>query len=161
MGYYRQDLKVGEDRELCLRLKRKLKLEWAYEPRALWYHKYPYGLKVILRKAFRNGLNVVKFNKILGIHKKVFVRSIAYVILIASFLASIALAIMHKDTLLTLYPLLLASLAFTYPIYQLSSRGISIKEFNEYVLLFPLVQGLETLLFSIGYIIGSLRALRR
>ena len=160
IGYYRGDLKVGTDRELCLRLKKKLGLEWAYEPRALWYHKYPYSLKAILRKAFRNGLNVVKFNKILGIHKKVFARSIAYVILIASFLASIALAITHKDALFTLYPLLLASLAFAYPIYQLSSKGISIKEFKEYVLLFPLVQGLETLLFSIGYIVGTLRALR-
>jgi glycosyltransferase involved in cell wall biosynthesis len=155
IGYYRGDLKVGTDRELCLRLKKKLGLEWAYEPKALWYHKYPYSLKAILRKAFRNGLNVVKFNKIIGIHKKIFTRSIVYVILIASFLVSIALAIMHKDILLTLYSLLLTSLAFTYPIYQLSSRGISIKEFKEYVLLFPLVQGLETLFFSIGYILGS------
>jgi glycosyltransferase involved in cell wall biosynthesis len=160
IGHYRGDLKVGTDRELCLRLKKKLDLKWAYEPKALWYHKYPYSLKAILCKAFRNGLNVVKFNKILGIHKKMFARSIAYVILVAFFLASIALAIIRKDTLFTLYPILLTSLAFTYPIYQLSSRGISIKEFKEYVLLFPLVQGFETLLLSIGYIIGALRALR-
>jgi glycosyltransferase involved in cell wall biosynthesis len=158
IGYYRGDLKVGTDRELCLRLKRKLGLEWAYEPRALWYHRYPYSFKAILRKAFRNGFNVIKFNKVIGIHRKMFLRSVAYVTLVASFLASIVLAITYKNISYILYPLLLILSTLIYPAYQLAIRDISIKEFKEYILLFPLVQGLETLFFSVGYILGTLRS---
>jgi glycosyltransferase involved in cell wall biosynthesis len=158
IGYYRGDLKVGTDRELCLRLKRKLGLEWAYEPRALWYHRYPYSFKAILRKAFRNGFNVIKFNKIIGLHRKMFLRSVAYVTLVASFLASIVLAITYKNISYILYPLLLILSTLIYPAYQLAIRDISIKEFKEYILLFPLVQGLETLFFSVGYILGTLRS---
>jgi hypothetical protein len=158
IGYYRSDLRVGEDRELSLRLKRKLELEYAYEPKALWYHKYPYSFKAILRKAFRNGFNVIKFNKVIGIHRKMFLRSVAYVVLVASFLASIVLAITYKNISYILYPLLLILSALIYPAYKLAIRDISIKEFKEYILLFPLVQGLETLFFSIGYILGTLRS---
>jgi glycosyltransferase involved in cell wall biosynthesis len=160
IGYYREDLKIGEDRELSLRLKKKLGLEFAYEPRALWYHRYPYSLKVILRKAFWGGFNVVKFNKIIGIHRKMLLRSVLYIIVVAFFAASIALTIIHRDILYILYPLLLILSAFFYPAYQLASRGISIKEFKEYILLFPLVQGLKTLFFSVGYIFGTLKNLR-
>jgi glycosyltransferase involved in cell wall biosynthesis len=156
IGYYRGDLKVGEDREFCLRMKKKLGLEWAYEPKALWYHKYPYGFKAILRKAFRNGFNLIKFNKIIGIHRKVFLYSIAYIIFVTSLAISIVLAITYKNLLYILYPSFFLLFAFIYPAYRLIIRGISIKEFKEYVLLFPLVQGLETLLYSIGYILGTL-----
>jgi len=156
IGYYMRNLKVGEDRELSLRVKRKLGLEWAYEPKALWYHKYPYSFKAILHKAFRNGFNVIKFNKILGIHRKMFLRSVAYITLIASFVASITLAITHKNITYILYSFLLILSALIYPAYQLAIRGISIKEFKEYVLLFPLVQGLEMLFFSIGYVLGTI-----
>jgi glycosyltransferase involved in cell wall biosynthesis len=158
IGYYRGDLKVGTDRELCLRLKRELGLEWAYEPRALWYHKYPYSFKTILRKAFQNGFNVIKFNKIIGIHRKMFLRSVAYVVLVVSFIVSITLAITYKNILYILYPLSLILSTLIYPAYQLAIRDMSIKEFKEYVLLFPLVQGLETLFFSVGYILGTLRS---
>jgi glycosyltransferase involved in cell wall biosynthesis len=158
IGYYRGDLKVGTDRELCLRLKKKLGLEWAYEPRALWYHRYPYSFKAMLRKAFRNGFNVIKFNKVIGIHRKMFLRSVAYVVLVASSIVSITLAITYKNISYILYPLLLILSALIYPAYQLAIRDISIKEFKEYVLLFPLVQGLETMFFSVGYILGALRS---
>jgi len=87
-------------------------------------------------------------------------RSVLYIIVVAFFAASIALTIIHRDILYILYPLLLILSAFFYPAYQLASRGISIKEFKEYILLFPLVQGLKTLFFSVGYILGTLKNLR-
>jgi len=158
IGCYRGDLKVGTDRELCLRLKRKLGLEWAYEPRALWYHRYPYSFKTILRKAFRNGFNVIKFNKIIGIHRRMLLRSIAYLIFLASLAIVVVLAIAYRHILYLLYPLLLMLFTLIYPAYRLATRGIKLKEFKEYILLFPLVQALETLFFSIGYILGTLKS---
>jgi glycosyltransferase involved in cell wall biosynthesis len=157
IGYYRSDLKIGEDRELCLRLKRLLGLEWIYEPNALWYHKYPYGLKVLLHKAFRNGFNSIRFNRILNIHRKMLIRSIIYLILVTSFLILTLQATISKNILFLLYPLTLVFFAFVYPIYQLSSRSININEFKEYILLFPIIQGLETFFLSLGYILGTIK----
>jgi len=157
IGYYRGDLEVGTDRELCLRLKRELGLEWAYEPRALWYHKYPYSLRKLLIKAFKNGRNVIKFNKIIGIHRRMLFRSIVYIAFIVALAYLTILALITSNWFYLAFPVLALFLGFVYPAYQLKSRDISIKGFKEYVLLFPLVQGLETLLYSVGYVLGTLR----
>jgi len=156
IGYYREDLKVGTDRELSIRLKRKLGLEWAYEPKALWYHKYPYSLRKLLIKAFRGGRKVVKFNKIIEIHCKILLRSIMYLAFILSLACFTVLSMLTSSWLYLIFPALSMLLGFAYPIYQLKSRNISLREFKEYVILFPFVQGLETLFFSVGYIFGSI-----
>jgi len=157
IGYYREDLKVGEDRELSLRLKKMLGLEWAYEPKALWYHRYPYSLRKLLIKAFRFGRDVIKFNRIIGIHCKMLLRSIAYLIFILLLAYFTVLSIIMSNWLYLMPLVLPILLGFIYPTYQLKTRKISIKEFKEYVILFPFIQGLETLFFSIGYIYGSIR----
>jgi len=154
IGFYREDLKVGEDRELVIRLKKKLSLEWAYEPNALWYHKFPYSLRKILIKAFEEGKNIIKFNKIIGIHRKTFFRSIIYLVIVLLLAGFTIFGVISSNWFYIIFPALFILLGFIYPIYQLKSRKIGIKEFKEYVILFPFVRGLVTLFFFVGYLFG-------
>jgi len=156
VGPYRESLKSGEDVELCLRLRRQLGLEFAYEPEALWYHRYPYSFWKILLKAFKRGKGIIEFNRVIGVHGRILARSVIYVTLVVMLLYSFLQGIITHDLRYLVLPLVTGFLAFAYPVYQLRSRRISLREFKEYVMCFPFVQGLETLFFSIGYISGLL-----
>jgi len=62
IGLYREDLEVGEDIELCDRLRREgLKLR--YEPNAKWWHRYPTDIKTIAKKSFKRGLKARHYYK--------------------------------------------------------------------------------------------------
>lgn len=151
IGYYR-NLARGVDRELCLRLRKELGLKFAYEPRALWWHKYPYSLRTFVMKSYSNARESVEFHKIIGIHRKYFFRYIAFLTFFITTLASIVLATFYSQYFII--PLIAFIAFYLYPTCQLRSKGLKLSEFKEYVILFPFFQGLEMFFNSLGYIVG-------
>jgi len=158
-GLYNEKIRRGWDIEFCTRLKQKLGYKFAYEPRAVWWHKYDCSMMGILKKHFKYGRNVIT-NPILR-KKSIKETSVTCLSLILStfvttysllnnfFIPIIALIIM---TLLMLH--LLA-------IYRVSKARQPLNQHAVYILLFPIVGILSKIAFSLGFILSSFRNLAR
>ena len=157
IGGYKEELLVGEDVELCIRLKNTLGLKFGYAPNALWYHRSPDRLRSILRKEARNARNSVNFKKISSTHRRALITRILYIIFLAVVACSLALAVFSRVTVLFSIPALALILGFAYPIYQLESKKLKLREFGVYVALFPFTQGLILLTNSIFYLQEAIR----
>ncbi len=156
VGLYDESLNFGEDADLCDRLRGKGYI-FVHETKAEWSHRESYSFSQIFRRAFQKGLGIVDYERKNRRQNKEFVKSLARLLspVIVIVFALLALGIFGLASLLVFPAAAVTSLYFV-ALIQVVSRRQPLLDYGLYILIFPLVQMLQTLGYSAGYACGFL-----
>lgn len=151
IGLHDINLDRGEDVELCSRLK-KLGYKFSAEIKAKWWHKEAYSLYELFKKGVKVGIGIVNYYQKLGIAKKILLRSMFFI----SILLTLLLSAIFFNIMAFFIMILSFTLTYLIPITQVKQKNRCLSEYKHYVILYPLLMGVMTIGFSIGYLIAYL-----